>query len=185
LDEHQTAPQGKSWNSRSNADPYAESGLQNLSDIAEAYIGAIFVDSEFNYKEVERFFDAHIRWFFEDMSIYDTFANNHPTTYLHKLMELSFGCTNYRLMASELPAIVPGEPVTSIAVVMIHDKIICEGQASSGKNAKVKASQNALKLVKGIPSCEFKHRYGCNCEGDTKQWVGRDGDGIGMVGTAI
>lgn len=53
--------------------------LQCLSDILEAYIGAIFVDSEFNFGEVERFFDAHIRWYFEDMSIYDTFANNHPT----------------------------------------------------------------------------------------------------------
>lgn len=45
----------------------------------EAYIGAIFVDSEYDYKEVKRFFEAHIRWFFEDMSIYDSFANNHPT----------------------------------------------------------------------------------------------------------
>ena len=53
--------------------------LQCLSDVVEAYIGAIFVDSEFDFKEVERFFDAHIRWYFEDMSIYDTFANNHPT----------------------------------------------------------------------------------------------------------
>ena len=50
-----------------------------LSDIVESYIGAIFVDSEYNLAEVERFFDKHIRWFFEDMSIYDTFANNHPT----------------------------------------------------------------------------------------------------------
>ena len=50
-----------------------------LSDIVEAYIGAVFVDSEFNFAEVERFFDQHVRWFFEDMTIYDTFANNHPT----------------------------------------------------------------------------------------------------------
>ena len=81
-----------------------------LSDIVESYIGAIFVDSEYDLTEVERFFDKHIRWFFEDMSIYDTFANNHPTvsplsspkptlshhsphphqTYLHNLMTLSF-----------------------------------------------------------------------------------------------
>lgn len=53
--------------------------LQALSDIVEAFIGAIFVDSEYDYGEVERFFDRHVRWFFEDMKIYDTFANNHPT----------------------------------------------------------------------------------------------------------
>lgn len=47
--------------------------------MVEAYIGAVFVDSEFDYLEVERFFKKHIEWFFEDMSIYDTFANNHPT----------------------------------------------------------------------------------------------------------
>ncbi len=46
--------------------------------MVEAYLGAIFVDSEFNYSEIERFFNNHIRWFFEDMSVYDTFANNHP-----------------------------------------------------------------------------------------------------------
>ena len=43
----------------------------------EAYIGAVFVDPEYGYKEVERFFEAHILWFFEEMSIYDSFANNH------------------------------------------------------------------------------------------------------------
>jgi len=50
-----------------------------LPDIVEAYIGAIFVDSNFNYGEVQRFFDEHIKYFFENMTIYDTFANNHPT----------------------------------------------------------------------------------------------------------
>ena len=38
----------------------------------------MFVDSEFSYAEVQHFFDEHILWFFEDMRIYDTFANNHP-----------------------------------------------------------------------------------------------------------
>lgn len=37
------------------------------------------MDSEFNFREVERFFEQHIQWFFEDMKIYDAFANNHPT----------------------------------------------------------------------------------------------------------
>lgn len=46
--------------------------------MVEAYIGAIFIDSDFDYNEVQRFFDMHIQPYFEDMSIYDTFANNHP-----------------------------------------------------------------------------------------------------------
>jgi endoribonuclease Dicer len=45
----------------------------------EAYLGAIFVDSGFDFTVVEAFFTAHVRPFFEDMSLYDTFANKHPT----------------------------------------------------------------------------------------------------------
>jgi dsRNA-specific ribonuclease len=42
-------------------------------------VGALFVDSKFDYREVERFFQLHIQPYFEDMSLYDTFANKHPT----------------------------------------------------------------------------------------------------------
>lgn len=57
---------------------YRLSLVQCLSDVVESFVGAIFVDSEFDYREVQRFFDTHIKWFFEDMSIYDRFANEHP-----------------------------------------------------------------------------------------------------------
>lgn len=45
----------------------------------EAYLGAIFVDSGFDYTVIEAFFEKHVMYFFQDMSIYDTFANRHPT----------------------------------------------------------------------------------------------------------
>lgn len=47
--------------------------------MVEAYIGAIFVDSGFQFEVVEDFYCRFIRPYFEDMSIYDTFANKHPT----------------------------------------------------------------------------------------------------------
>ena len=50
-----------------------------LSDVVEAYIGAIFIDSGLTFSVVEDFFHHHILWHFEDMSLYDTFANAHPT----------------------------------------------------------------------------------------------------------
>ncbi|KAL9126422.1 MAG: hypothetical protein Q9217_004514 [Psora testacea] len=163
-----------------------------LSDIVESYIGAVFVDSEYNFAEVESFFNNHIRWFFEDMSIYDTFASNHPTTYLHNLLSVSFGCTSYRLMASEIPSVIPGSTTTSaIAAVMIHDEIVTEGQASSSKNAKIKASQNALGLLKGLAPLEFRRQYQCDCETaaqgkeEKRRWLGREEEGVGMMGSAI
>lgn len=52
----------------------------------EAYLGAIFVDSGFDLTVIEAFFERHILVFFHDMSIYDTFANRHPTVriYIYK-----------------------------------------------------------------------------------------------------
>lgn len=46
--------------------------------MVESYLGAVFVDSKYDYRQIERFFDVHIRRFFVDMTIYDKFANNHP-----------------------------------------------------------------------------------------------------------
>lgn len=157
-----------------------------LSDIVESFVGAIFVDSEYNYKEVERFFDAQVRWFFEDITIYDTFANNHPTTYLHKLLTLSFGCAEYRLMAGEIESVIPGGSPTSVAALMVHDEVVADGQASSIKQAKVKASSSALKLMQGMSREEYRLTYRCDCKETEEQgWVGKNGDGIGMVGTAV
>ena len=157
-----------------------------LSDIVESVVGAIFVDSEFNYNEVERFFDAHVRWFFEDISIYDTFANNHPTTYLHKLLTLTFGCTEYRLKSNEVESVIPGGAPISVAGLIVHNEVVADGQASSSKQAKVKASSAALKMMLGISREEYRLQYDCDCkEGAEKGWVGKEGDGVGMVGTAI
>ena len=85
-------------------------------------------------------------------------------------------------MASEVPAIIPGGLPTAIAAVMIHDEIVAEGTASSGKNAKVKASSQALKLIQKLAPFEYRHTYGCNCEGKEQDWVGKAGDGVGMAG---
>ena len=47
--------------------------------MVEAFLGAIFVVSGFDFRVVEDFFTSHLRWHFEDMRVYDTFANKHPT----------------------------------------------------------------------------------------------------------
>lgn len=163
-----------------------------MPDILEAYIGAIFVDSDFNYGEVQRFFDEHIKCFFENMTVYDTFANNHPTvssptllqdvftkisqTHLHNLLSIELGCKDYRLMSEELPEITPGAPPKVVAGVMIHDKVIADGTAESGRYAKLNASIKALELIQGLAPYEFRMRFGCDCnptdDDETKPDIG-------------
>lgn len=90
-------------------------------------------------------------------------------------------------MANELPASAPSSVGLIIAVVMIHDEIITNATASSGKNAKVKASEKAIRLLDGLLPFEFRRRFGCNCEGIVEDGAGAAGRGVvGMdVGSAI
>lgn len=69
-------------------------------------------------------------------------------------------------MAHELPA----RPAFStsaegkiVAVVMIHDEILADAEASSGKNARVRASEKALRLLEGMSVVDFRTRFKCNC----------------------
>ncbi|OJJ50927.1 hypothetical protein ASPZODRAFT_155932 [Penicilliopsis zonata CBS 506.65] len=134
-----------------------------LPDMVEAFLGAAFVDSNFNFQVVEDFFHRHIKVHFEDMSIYDTFANKHPTTFLHNRLTNEYNCTNYCLKSGEIPGI-DGLPPTILAAVIVHDTVVAEGTASSGRYAKVKASENALSVLEGLPAFEFRNKYHCNCQ---------------------
>lgn len=83
-------------------------------------------------------------------------------TYLSNLLTLTLGCTNYRVMSEELPTL-EGSATRIIAVVMVHNQVIAEGISSSSKYAKVKASSNALELLKGLAPFEYRLQYRCDC----------------------
>ncbi|KAI0478490.1 hypothetical protein GGR56DRAFT_664684 [Xylariaceae sp. FL0804] len=72
-----------------------------LPDMVEAYIGAVFVDGGFDFAPVQRFFDAHVRPYFADMSRYDTYASRHPVTLLTSLLGTRFRCARWRIMVDE------------------------------------------------------------------------------------
>ena len=137
-----------------------------LPDIVESYIGALFVDSDFDYKQVERFFEDHVRWYFEDMSIYDSFANAHPTTHLSNLLSTSLGCSNFRLLCDELPTIdgQSAENPRIVAAVMVHDQIIADSEGTSSRYAKIRASQLAIEELQGIMRVDFVRRFKCDCK---------------------
>ena len=135
-----------------------------LPDVIEAYVGAIFVDSSFNYEEVERFFDLHVKWYFEDVTLYDTFANKHPVTFLHKYLQQNMGCAKYRITASPMPDDGDGTPPKILATVMIHRQILVGAERDSARYAKIAVAQQALDILKGGTLTEFRQTYRCDCK---------------------
>jgi len=136
---------------------------QCLPDIVEAYVGAMFIDSDFNYGEVQRFFDMHMKPYFEDMSIYDEYASKHPMTRLHTTLNESYGCTEYRIMADELPTGEPGSKPLVISGLLIHRTIIGGVRAKSPRYAKIRTATKALEELDRLTVPEFRARYGCDC----------------------
>lgn len=66
------------------------------------------------------------------------------------------------MKAGELP-VVDGTPATVLAAVLVHDAVIGEGTASSGRYAKIKASGKALSVLEEMSPSEFREQYHCNC----------------------
>jgi endoribonuclease Dicer len=151
-----------------------------LPDMVEAYVGAIFVDSEYNYSEVERFFNEHITWYFTDMLIYDTFANKHPTTFLTKFLQINMGCLDWSIVTREIPNIEGAKPQV-MAVVIVHSQVTADYAAESSRYAKIGAAKKAQEILKGLPLPEFREKYGCGCRAEE----GSDGTDEHVHGTAI
>ncbi|KAI1386540.1 uncharacterized protein F4822DRAFT_444911 [Hypoxylon trugodes] len=135
-----------------------------LPDLVESYIGALFVDSKFNYGQVQRFFETHIQPYFEDMHLYDTFANRHPVTFLANMLSLHFRCANWRLMIQEIG--MEDAPIGHSQVlcgVMIHGQVREHATASSGRSAKIAAAKKIMKRLAEISVEEYKKEHGCTC----------------------
>ncbi|KAJ8060240.1 hypothetical protein OCU04_010584 [Sclerotinia nivalis] len=136
-----------------------------LPDMVEAFIGAIFVDSEYNFEEVEKFFEMHIRWYFKDMSIYDTYANKHPTTFLTNFLQKNMGCEDWAPVSREMPG-EDGRKNVVVCGVIVHNKVISTFQAESMRYAKVGAARKALAQLEGMSVREFREKFECSCKGD-------------------
>jgi endoribonuclease Dicer len=142
---------------------YTKQPPKCLPDLIESYVGAIFVDSEYNYAEVERFFQLHIQPYFEDMSIHDQYANRHPINLLNKLLTISMGCSNWGVYAEQRPDIGDGMPPEICAAVVVHDRVVADHRGVNRKEAKAAAAQKACQNLQGMPPPEFRVEYGCDC----------------------
>jgi endoribonuclease Dicer len=150
-----------------------------LPDIVEAYVGAMFIDCGFSFGPVQEFFDMHIKPFFLDMVIYDTFANNHPVIQIHNMLTVNFGCRDFAVLADELPTGDAKATPKVVAGLIIHNRVVAFSTGSSSRYAKIRACHKGLESLDGIFRPDYRRLYGCTCkdEQDTPEDSG--------IGTAI
>ncbi|KAF4966379.1 hypothetical protein FSARC_5949 [Fusarium sarcochroum] len=178
--EAEGVPMRKNFWLKASAPPKA------YADSMEALLGAIFVDSEYNYLVVENFFTKFVKPYFEDMTLYDTFANNHPVTFLSKKMQQDLGCANWRISAEAVPCgaeegMAALKESDVVAVFMVHQQVIENSTSKSGRYAKVAVAKRALEMIKtfGDDFAAAKKALGCDCK------LGAGEDGQIDHGTAV
>lgn len=150
---------------------------KSLADLVESYLGAVLVDSGFDFSEIEKFFYKHVLWFFKDIRAYDTFANRHPTTYLFRLLKEEFRCqksssevyTNSSEPSTRDEKNVDGagdEAMTGVVAHVgwvVHGELIAESSGRGIRYARARASKEALRILGELTVEEFKERFHCNC----------------------
>lgn len=157
-----------------------------LSDLIESYVGAIFVDSEFSMAVVESFFEMHIKPWFLDMSLYDTYASGNPITLVTTNLANTYGCENFRILMKEIPASpysvrdgkVEDVGAKCVVAIMVHETVLAKGMGNTGgRYAKERACKQGLKalaeMTDGMDEGPeririFRQKYGCDCrKGET------------------
>ena len=138
-----------------------------LADLVEAYVGAVFIDSQYDYGQVQAFFDTHVLPYFRDMSIYDTFANKHPVTFCSNLLGQTFHCNGWGVQIQEVQ-VTEGEGFITgatkvVAGFMVHGQVVGHGVSESGRYAKIYAAKEALKKLQSMTVSEFRDEFKCNC----------------------
>lgn len=155
-----------------------------LPDVVESYIGAMFVDSGYDFAAVQRFFEAWVLPYFEDMAVYDSFARNHPVTRLTQLLQERFHCADWRILVKELATSRmarggggDGEGEADarelhdlatnvkrvVGAVRCHGQTLAHGMSTSGRYAKTGAAKKALAELSGLDLKGFRAKYGCDC----------------------
>ncbi|KAF2019946.1 endoribonuclease dcr-1 [Aaosphaeria arxii CBS 175.79] len=134
-----------------------------LADIVEAYVGAMFVDSAFDFSVVQNFYDLHLKKYFTNMSLYDDFAGNQPFNRLVRLFQENFGCSEMLVGSRDIESGTPGSTRRVICMVLIHYNVYFDSQGDSTRYAKPRACKKALEALEGLPPFEFRQKYGCDC----------------------
>lgn len=145
-----------------------------LSDMLESLVGAMFVDSGYDYGVVRRFFATFIQPYFEDMALYDTYTRKHPVTALAHLLQERFGCHSWRLYVSAVPCPVDQGAAAMtdddvVCALMVHERVVDHATGRTGRDAKLLVAKTAVRRLEGLDRNGYREMMDCNCSGSAAE----------------
>ena len=177
-----------------------------FADVVESLVGAMFIDSDFDFGVVERFFNTHVRPCFDNEVLHSEVAHAHPMTVLVHMLKRRFRCVGFgahtnildstnniaadsstsadpNTAAAAAPTSIDPRIVTAIrsspqvhVTLQIHAVTLSTSTAQSGKVAKSRAARAGTTILRAIAA----RGYGAA----KKEFTERFGCGCKWGGTA-
>lgn len=139
-----------------------------LADVVEALIGAMFVDSKFDYSVVRQFFHTVIEPYFKEIDQYHDFGRSRTVTEASHTLTNKFHCVKWRFCVSLIPRSTEngiGALTESdcVCALLIHEKVLWHAVGASGQEAKVEVAKTALREMENMSLEGFTKKMSCDC----------------------
>lgn len=139
-----------------------------LADVMEALIGAMFVDSRFDYNVIRQFFHTVIEPHFKDIDQFHEFGRSRTVTEASHMLTNKFHCVKWRFCVSLIPAstengIVALTENDCVCALLIHEKVLWHAVGASGQEAKVEVARIALREMETMSLESFTEKMNCDC----------------------
>lgn len=140
-----------------------------LADVAEALLGAMFVDSRYDYNVVRGFFQRFIQPHLDDVGSAEALGPGHVVTRAVHLLQRQHGCSKWRFCVSEVPcesrmglrALTDSDCVCAL---LIHGDVRWHAKGGSGMEAKSKVAALALAELESLDRDVYRVKMKCDCD---------------------
>ncbi|KAJ6787743.1 hypothetical protein PWT90_04002 [Aphanocladium album] len=144
-----------------------------LADVVEALLGAMFVDSRYDYDVVRGFFQRFVQPHLDGAAGQQGFeaalGPGHVVTQAVHLLQRHHGCSRWRFCVSEVPCetrtgIRALTETDCICALLIHGQVRWHAKAGSGIEAKSKVAALVLADLRGADRELYRVKMKCDCD---------------------
>lgn len=139
-----------------------------LADVMEALLGAMFVDSGYDYTVITRFFARFVQPYLDTMDLTAALGPGHVVTEAAHHLQEELGCRRWRFCVSEVPCESGAgraalTETDCVCAMVVHGQVAWHAKGSSGTEAKSRVARMALEAVRDLDRATYQREMRCDC----------------------